>query len=233
MARDRPNEPSGFCTLRARRNSQRSRRTNRIVGPKPNSSVCHHRAPVSSGSALTVTSFSWRSRESSSVSANAGISVRNRVVGSESSYVSSFVNVPWTSVPLDVISSTLPAFTCCRKKGLYGTRTRDSGSMTRLVMKTLSARTATKMTIQRGLGLYHGRGASAGDEPRVVGGGVLAARSSAWLAIAKPYALAALRPTRVNTSSPSIARSLRTRSAIGGCVEKSVATPCRRSGLTM
>ena len=59
--------------------------------------------------------------------ANAGISVRNRVVGFESSKVTSFSNVPWMSVPLDVISSTLPFLTCSRKSGLYGTRTRDSG----------------------------------------------------------------------------------------------------------
>ena len=45
-------------TLPARRNSQNNRTTNRIVGPKPKSSVCHHGAPLSSGSALTVTSFS-------------------------------------------------------------------------------------------------------------------------------------------------------------------------------
>ena len=56
----------------------------RIVGPKPKSSVCHQAAPVSSGSALTVTSFSCSTWESSSVFAKAGISVRNRVVGFES-----------------------------------------------------------------------------------------------------------------------------------------------------
>ena len=92
--------------------ARRAGATNRIVGPKPNSSVCHHGAPVSSGSALTVTSFSWSSWESSSVSANAGISVRNRVVGFDSSKASSFSNVPWMSVPLEVISSTLPVLTC-------------------------------------------------------------------------------------------------------------------------
>ena len=35
------------------------------------------------------------------------------------------------------------------------------------------------------------------------------------------------------TGTSSSARSLRTRSAIGGWVAKSVATPCRASGLTM
>ncbi len=133
----------------ARRSSQKSRRTNRIVGPKPNSNVCHHGAAVSSGSALTVTSLSWSSWESSSVLANAGISVRNRVVGFESSKFTSFLNVPWMSVPLDVISSTLRVFTCCRKNGLYGTRTRDSGPMAWMLMNRLTASSATKKTIQR------------------------------------------------------------------------------------
>jgi hypothetical protein len=82
--------------------------------------------------------------------ANAGISVRNRVVGSESSKVTSFLKAPWMSVPLDVISSTLRACTCCRKNGLYGTRTRDSGPIARLAMNRLSASTPRKKTIQRG-----------------------------------------------------------------------------------
>ena len=82
--------------------------------------------------------------------AKAGISVRNRVVGFESSKVTSFLNVPWMSVPLDVISSTLRVSTCCRKNGLYGTRTRDSGPIARLLMNRLSASSATKKTIQRG-----------------------------------------------------------------------------------
>ena len=81
----------------------------------------YHGAPVSSGSALTVTSFSCSRRESSSVLANAGISVRKRVVGFSSSNVTFFLNVPWMSVPLDVISSTLLEVTRCGKNGLYGT----------------------------------------------------------------------------------------------------------------
>ena len=35
------------------------------------------------------------------------------------------------SVPLDV-TSTLLDVTCCRKNGLYGTRTRDSGFIARV-----------------------------------------------------------------------------------------------------
>ena len=89
--------------------------------------------------------------------AKAGISVRKRVVGSESSYVTSFSNVPWMSVPFDVTSSTLPVVTCCKKNGLYGTRARDSGPMARLVKKMLNASSARKKTIQRGEGLNQGR----------------------------------------------------------------------------
>ena len=65
------------------------------------------------------------------MSANAGISVRKRVVGFASSYVSFCVNVPWIAVPFDVISLTCPLVTCDRKNGLYGTRTREVGCVAR------------------------------------------------------------------------------------------------------
>ena len=68
--------------------------------------------------ALTITPLLWRSFESEVLSANAGISVRNRVVGLESLYASASLNVPWIAVPLDVISLTLPSRTCWRKNGL-------------------------------------------------------------------------------------------------------------------
>ena len=107
-----------FCALPARRISQKSRKMNRSVGPKPSSRFSHHGAPVSSGSALTVTLLSCSTCESSSVLANAGISVLKRVVGLAPSKLTLFLKVPWMSVPFDVISSTFPDFTCCRKKGL-------------------------------------------------------------------------------------------------------------------
>ena len=65
------------------------------------------------------------------MSANAGISVRKRVVGFEPAYRSFCVNVPWIAVPFEVISLTCPAFTCWRKNGLYGTRTREAGCIAR------------------------------------------------------------------------------------------------------
>jgi hypothetical protein len=61
------------------------------------------------------------------------------------------------SVPFDLISSTLLVLTCCRKNGLYGTRTRDSGSIARLVTNRLSASSARTKTIQRGESLNQGR----------------------------------------------------------------------------
>ena len=55
--------------------TQKSRKTNKRVGPKPSSRFSHHGAPVSSGCALIVTLCCWSSFESASVFANAGTSV--------------------------------------------------------------------------------------------------------------------------------------------------------------
>jgi hypothetical protein len=63
------------------------------------------------------------------VSAKDGISVRNRWVGFDPSYDSFLVNVPWMSVPFEVISFTVPALTWSWKNGLYGTRMRETGSV--------------------------------------------------------------------------------------------------------
>ena len=72
---------------------------NRIVGPKPSSRLCHQGSPLSSGWALTTTRFSSSRRESALLFANAGISVRNLVVGFESWKRTFLVNVPWIAVP--------------------------------------------------------------------------------------------------------------------------------------
>src|SRR5262245_52090870 len=101
-------------------------------------------------------------------------------------YVRSFVNVPWMSVPFEVISWTVPALTCWRKNGLYGTRTRDCGSMARLLRKTLSPRMTRKKTIHRVPGLYQGRPAPAGGGPCGPDGVFSGGRPSAWSAIARP-----------------------------------------------
>src|SRR5438552_3843206 len=103
----------------------------RIVGPNPTSRLSHQGAPVSSGTALTVTFFRSSSRDSAFVSAKVGISVLKRVVALEPLNRSATVNVPCTVVPFDVIDATWPAVTCWRKKGLYGTRTRAGACVAR------------------------------------------------------------------------------------------------------
>ena len=95
-----------FWTFPARRISQKSRKMKRRVGPNPSNRLCHQGEPVSRGCALTTTRFCCSRCESASVSANAGISVRKRVVGFESAYRSFRVKVPWIAVPFEVISLT-------------------------------------------------------------------------------------------------------------------------------
>ena len=98
-----------------------------IVGPKPRSSRSHTGPPLSSGFALTVTSCCSRSRESWFVFANDGISVTNCVedVDVPAGFVA-WRKVPCSSEPVEATVVTLSASTCCRKKGLYGTRIRVS-----------------------------------------------------------------------------------------------------------
>jgi hypothetical protein len=120
-----------FCTFPARRIRKKSSATKRIVGPKKRRRLCHQGDPVSSGCALTMTPLLWRSFESASLSANAGISVLKRSLGLESLYCSFCLNVPWMAVPFDVMSFTLPSRTCWRKNGLYGTRGRAGSFIAR------------------------------------------------------------------------------------------------------
>jgi len=166
-ARERPNAPRTFCTLPARRINQTRSSTNRIVGPNPSSRLCHHGGPVSNGWALTTTPFCSSKAESASLFANAGISVLNRVAGFPSN-CTFCVKDPWIAVPFEVISSTWPARTCCRKNGVYGTRTRAAGCVARLPKNMLIANRPRKRpthTIQPGrpnLGVRGGEGCCAG-----------------------------------------------------------------------
>ena len=105
--------------------------TKRIVGPKKRSRLCHQGEPVWRGCALTTTPLLWRSFESSSLLAKAGISVLKRSLGFESLCCSFCLNVPWIAVPFEVISLTLPSRTCWRKNGLYGTRGRAGSFIAR------------------------------------------------------------------------------------------------------
>jgi hypothetical protein len=102
----------------ARRSNRNSNPRNSRVGPNPTSSVCHQGAPVESGLAFTTTALVSSSCESETVSANAGTSVSNPVVGFLPPYVVGFSNVPWIAVPTEVISATFPDRTWARKKGL-------------------------------------------------------------------------------------------------------------------
>src|SRR6266545_6022617 len=96
--------------------------------------LCHTGAPVSSGLALTSTPFFCSRRDRPTLSANAGISVWKFVVGDDFPNFTFSVKVPWIAVPFEVISLTCPALTSLRKNGLYGTRTRDAGSLARELM---------------------------------------------------------------------------------------------------
>ena len=149
---------------------KKSSPTKRRVGPKNSRRLCHHGDPVSSGWALTITPLLWRSFDSEVLSANAGISVRKRVVGLESLYVSGSLNEPWIAVPLDVICSTLPCRTCWRKNGLYGTRTRDGSLIAREPRKMFSSSSPIRNRIQFLPKAKRGGRGEVGEEPRCAGG---------------------------------------------------------------
>ena len=139
----------------------------RTVGRKLMSKLCHKGGPESSGSALTTTPFRWRSCASALVSANAGTSVLNLVVGFDFAYDCGHLNVPWIDVPFEVIAATWPADTWLRKNGLYGTRTRAGSCIAREPAQMLIANNATASAIHRQPGRKRG-----GVAPVPEGGGV-------------------------------------------------------------
>jgi hypothetical protein len=99
--------------------------------------------------AFTVTSFAWSSWESSSVLANAGISVRNRVVGFEVLEGRLFLEraLDVGALGRDLVHVARPHLL----QEEWAVRdTRDSGPIVRLVMNTLRASSARTKTIQRG-----------------------------------------------------------------------------------
>ena len=73
---------------------------------------------MSSGWAFSTTLLVSSRRDSALVSAKAGTSVWNRVVGFPWSKLVGVLNVPWIAVPTDVISATLPFVIWFRKNGL-------------------------------------------------------------------------------------------------------------------
>ena len=95
----------------------------RITGPKPRIRLARNPRLWLTGSASIVTFWSSSSFDSSSLLAKTGISVSNALVGLWSWYLKSCLNIPSTVAPVVETRSTLPARTCSRKVGLYGTRT--------------------------------------------------------------------------------------------------------------
>ena len=124
-----------------------------IVGPKPKRMLFHHTTPVSGGWAFTTTPCCWRRRESSFVSANDGISVTNwRDVVEEPAGLVALAKTPWIVELTDVIETTLPARTCRRKKGLYGTRIRVTW-ITRCAPQKFRPSRTTRSTAQTAIRL--------------------------------------------------------------------------------
>ena len=84
------------------------------------------------------------------MSAKVGISVSKSRVGFEPSYDCGAVNVPWIAVPCEVMDATPFAVTWSTKYGVYGTRTRDSGSIARVAVNRLTARIPRMTSSQPG-----------------------------------------------------------------------------------
>ena len=125
-ARERPKLPSAPIgpPPPARRARKTNRPMSRITGPKPRIRLARIPRLWFTGSASMITPFSSRSwLRSSLASAKVGISVSKFFVGSASSYLKSFLNLPSTVSPWVETRSTLPARTCSRNVGLYGMRT--------------------------------------------------------------------------------------------------------------
>src|SRR3954470_13738408 len=115
-----------------RRMSQMNRPTSRIVGPKPRKSVARNERPLSGGSALTTTPLPSSCFVRFVVSTNDGTSVLKRSTlvaffSPDGVKLAFFLRSPWIVSPCEEISCTLPAWTCLRKNGEYGTCVRCGG----------------------------------------------------------------------------------------------------------
>src|SRR4051794_7968505 len=157
-----------------RRISQMNRPTRRIVGPKPRNSVARNERPLSAGSALTTTPLLSSCFVRSVVSTNDGTSVLNRstdrALPPGGVKLAFFLRSPWIVSPREEISCTLPALTCCRKKGEYGICERFSGPPVMNAKKKFSANSPRMSAIHlRPRGIIGGFGA--GGAPRPSGAG--------------------------------------------------------------
>jgi hypothetical protein len=137
--------------LPARRSSRKSSPRKSSVGPNPTRIVSHHGVPVSSGWAFSTTLLVSSRRDRALVSANAGTSVWNRVVGAPWLKLVGVLKVPWMAVPTEVISATFPLVIWFRKNGLYGMRTRWGACVAWLPAQKLSASRTTPTRTQIGL----------------------------------------------------------------------------------
>src|SRR5215207_3869528 len=157
-----------------RRMSQMNSATSRIVGPKPRKMVASSERPSSGGSALTTTSSDSSTRVSPWVSTNDGTCVSNLLTRTALPFggrnVARFLRLPWIVSACEEISSTLPASTCCRKKGEYGTCARSAGWLVKNDSARFSASSPTSTARKRRLrGIIGGLGF--GGAPRPSGAG--------------------------------------------------------------
>src|SRR3954471_6455093 len=125
-----PPAPPPAC----RRMSQMNRPTSRIVGPKPRNSVERNDRPLSMGSALTTTPLDSSCLVRFVVSTNDGTSVLKwstlvAFFSPDGVNFAFFLRSPWIVSPCEEISWTLPACTCCRKNGEWGTCVRCGGPL--------------------------------------------------------------------------------------------------------
>src|SRR3954468_4694425 len=136
-----------------RRISQMNRPTRRIVGPKPRNSVARNDRPLSPGSALATPPMLASCFVRSFVSTNDGTSVLNRstdrALPPGGVKLAFFLRSPWIVSPREEISCTLPALTCCRKNGEYGTCERFSGPPVMNATRKFSANNARISAIHR------------------------------------------------------------------------------------
>ena len=184
LARDRPIPPTPPSPPPAaiRRNDHTSSPMISSVGPKPSSSCCHT-GVESGGRALTVTSSSSsRLVRPSSPKAGRWVvkSVTSLASPSFGGYFAAALNVPSMVSPVEVISLTLPACTCSRKK-VYDTVVRLGAisveAMIQLTTKSSRMSHQVRRAARRQSGLGGSPSAGGGGAPSTFHGGRSAGRA--------------------------------------------------------
>jgi hypothetical protein len=103
---------------RRRREMMTNKPTMRSVGPNPSRSCCHSGVVASGLLALITTPLPASSASSLSLLTNVGSCVLNLIAAVPfvpAGGAVTFLKSPWIVFPVDVMSATLPAFTCCSK----------------------------------------------------------------------------------------------------------------------